>query len=529
MAGSVISSKAPGNKIFSRRVMYLAPFLAFLALAAWAFASPVGASPDDDYHLISIWCANGGSDECQPGLDESSRSVDTRFAQVVCFAFKPDESAACQTPGWDSTGRFETSRGNFSGVYPPLYYATMHFFAGHDIQASAVTMRLINAALFVALSTALYLLLPSSRRRTLLWGWLISVVPLGVFIIPSNNPSSWAIIGVGSAFLALVGWFESRGRRVWAFGAIYLVGMLMASGARADAAVFASGATLVAAIFTYSSGRRWGKSSILPLIGIAIAVYFVVSSTQFGIGVNGFTGTAATSSSGSDGAPADGVVGPALAVYNLLMVPFLWAGVWGTWGLGWLDTSMPAVVSWASVAVFIVVAFAGLGKVDWRKAIGVSGVLIVLVALPVYVLTAGGDKVGSEVQPRYLLPLIVLLSLALVTMPGRSEFRFTRIQLFAIVSALTLANVVALQVNLRRYLTGVDKQGLNLDSGSEWWWSGSPVGPIWIWTVGSLAFAGLLTVLWAQLRTGEGSEGSTESGLAPLPLDLGGEKSAAQK
>ena len=32
---------------------------AFAALAGWSLASPAGSSPDDDYHLASIWCAQG--------------------------------------------------------------------------------------------------------------------------------------------------------------------------------------------------------------------------------------------------------------------------------------------------------------------------------------------------------------------------------------------------------------------------------------------------------------------------------------
>ena len=48
--------------------IWLAPLLAYVALLAWAFASPIGAGPDDDYHLISTWCADGGSSHCLPGL-----------------------------------------------------------------------------------------------------------------------------------------------------------------------------------------------------------------------------------------------------------------------------------------------------------------------------------------------------------------------------------------------------------------------------------------------------------------------------
>src|SRR5690606_5266890 len=115
--------------------------------------------------------------------------------------------------------------------------------------------------------------------------------------------------------------------------------------------------------------------------------------------------------------------------YNILMLPFLWTGVWGTWGLGWLDTGLPAIVPWGAAAAFIIVAFAGIGRLDWRKSVAAAGVLAVLIALPVYVLTAGGDRVGESVQPRYLLPLIALFALVLVTeRAGVDTMRFTRVQ-----------------------------------------------------------------------------------------------------
>ena len=169
--------------------------------------------------------------------------------------------------------------------------------------------------------------------------------------------------------------------------------------------------------------------------------------------------------------------------------------------MGWFDTKLPAIVPWAAVAAFVVVAFTGLGLVTKRKAVAIAGVLTVLVVLPVYVLTKGGDQVGSQLQPRYLLPLIVLLSLVLVTAPsGLSTVRFTRVQTVAILGALAIANVVALQVNIRRYVTGADDQGLNLGAGAEWWWHGLALGPMAVWLGGSAAFVGLLAVLWPELR-----------------------------
>jgi len=482
------------------RALALAPVLAFLALAAWAFASPIGAGPDDDYHLVSIWCANGGSAQCEPGLEDDTRSAAWGLEASLCYAQFSEMSADCQDevmPTWGDR-LIETARGNFAGEYPPLYYATMRLLAGPDLQVSALAMRLVNAALFVGLATALAMLLPTSRRPGLLWGWLIALVPLGMFLIPSNNPSGWALTGVGTAFLALLGWFETRGRRRWALGAIYLVGILMAAGARGDGAVYAVGATVTALVLTSERSRAWARGAILPALGIVIAVTFFLQAGQAGTAAIGFSGGEEATVPGEPTVPLTGF---ALAAYNLLMLPFLWTGVWGTWSLGWLDTALPPIVPWAAVSAFVVVGFAGLGRMSWRKAIATSGVLLVLIALPVYVLTAGGDQVGTNLQPRYLLPLIVLFALLIVTLPtGARALRFTRLQTVIVLGALAIANLVALQINIRRYVTGSDAQGLNLDARAEWWWDGLPVGPTALWLIGSLAYAGLLALLWTPLR-----------------------------
>lgn len=500
--GTVTKTDKNASRRFSFRWILLAPVLAFIALSAWAFASPIGAGPDDDYHVVSIWCANGGSAECTAGSEADTRVVPKSFQTIACYAQVESRSADCTYTALTDETPVEIKRGNFAGEYPPVYYATMRLFAGDDVQVSALAMRLINAALFVGLATALAVLLPSARRRTLLWGWLVTLVPLGMFLIPSNNPSGWALTGVGTAFLALLGWFETTGKRHWALGALYLVGVIMAAGSRGDAAVYAIGATVTVLILTATRTRPWLLSAILPAAGLIVAFAFFASAGQSGVASSGFTsgGGGATIPVAGDGGVEAPLSGFALAAYNILMLPFLWTGVWGSWGLGWLDTQLPGIVPWAATAAFIVVGFAGMGLLTWRKAIATGGVLLVLIVLPVYVLTAGGDKVGANLQPRYLLPLIVLFAFLLLTETAGGRLRFTRVQTFAVLGALAVANLVAMQVNIRRYVTGADQQGLNLDAGAEWWWTGFPVGPTAVWVIGALAYAGVLVLLWPQLR-----------------------------
>lgn len=476
------------------RLIHLAPLLVLIVLGGWAVASPVGAAPDDDFHLTSIWCANGSrTDLCLPGPTAADRIVPPAVIYAPCFSQDPEVTAACQT-GYLENGpepTVVTHRGSFENNYPPLFYATMNLFAGPDVIGSALVMRLVNILLFVGLSTALWVLLPANRRIPLVWGWVITTVPLGLFLIASNNPSSWAIMGVGFSWLSLLGYFESSGRRRIALGALFAVTAVMAAGARGDAALYTVLGIGIAGFLSFRRTRQWLLAAILPAVLVLVALAFFLSSQQAGVVSQGL---------------GNGQVGPGgisdplvLTAYNLLSVPSLWTGVFGGWGLGWLDTTMPAIVSFGALAAFVAVAFLGVGANTRRKSISIIALVAVLWILPTYVLVKGLNVVGQNVQPRYLLPLIVIMG-GLALLPSVSRgLSLGRLQAAGVGFALGAAQSVALHVNLRRYVTGTDNQGWNLNSGIEWWWAGTAVSPMVVWAVGSLAFAGLLVILLKEV------------------------------
>ena len=136
-----------------------------------------------------------------------------------------------------------------------------------------------------------------------------------------------------------------------------------------------------------------------------------------------------------------------------------------------------------------------------------------------------GYQVGAWVQPRYMLP-VVLIILALVALqgPGLAEPPTTR-QLMWVGSLASIAHAVALHVLMRRYITGIDVVEANLSSRVEWWW-GVPITPMAVWVVGSLAFAALAILVAAQVhrRGAAGASagyGPTVRGPAGAPeLDL---------
>ncbi len=477
----------------------LTPVLAVLTLTAWVFASPVGAGPDDDFHLVSIWCAGPTADEtCVPDPVQGTYDVPVALAEIACFAFDPTESAACQGESWSWSldALTETDRGNFTGSYPPFFYAVMGSLTGDDIQSSALLMRMLTVMLFVGITTALFILLPAHRRPTLLWGWLLTTVPLGLFLFGTNNPSVWAWIGVGSTWIALLGYYEAEGRRKAALAVLFVLTALIGAGSRADAAIFTGFAIALVMVLTAARRRHFVRDSILPIVVGLIALMLFIASYFSRSGVSGFTGESyddpLRGSTASD--PAAALEGFGLFAYNLLNVTKLWTGVLGDWALGWLDTSMPAVVSTAAVAAFIAVGFLGLAAMSARKAIVIAAVIVVLIALPLYILQQGGDVVGNQVQARYLLPLIVLLAGFIMLTTRERPITLTIAQRVTVIVALSAAHFAALHLNMRRYITGIDASGPNLDAGIEWWWQG-PIGPTAVWLLGSLAYTLLVSIL----------------------------------
>ena len=486
------------------KFLKVVPVFVVLALGAWAYASPIGSSPDDDFHLTSIWCAQPAADEiCAEGTSEITRTVPAILIQAPCYAYKAEQSAQCiDKIGYSVQPSILTDRGNFAGGYPPVFYAVMNVFAGNDVQISILIMRFINILLFAGLMTVTFIALPSNRRGTLAWSWLVTSIPLGSFLIASNNPSSWAIIGVGMSWVAFLGFLETTGRRKGILALLTLLAILIAAGSRADAAVYSLlGLGAVLLLKWRKSMFRW---SIVGLVAAAVLVcgYFYFTSTQAVSAINGF-GNPVTAVGGFGGAveniSTDKPSTFALLAFNILNAPMLWEGFFGSWGLGWLDTDLPSIVYLGSLAAFVAMAFLGFGNLNKRKFLALSGIGLALWILPVYVLTKGGSHIGMEVQPRYLLPLAVLFAGVLLLKVRERELRLTRGQAYLIALTLSLANFVALHFNMRRYITGIDSMGWNLNQDIEWWWPGF-VSPMTVLFIGSAAFACVVFVIAREVN-----------------------------
>lgn len=479
---------------------------ALVTLGAWTLASPVGSSPDDDFHLASIWCAQGTeTDTCSTGSSPTERRVSKDlFYQSRCEAYDPSRSAACQGSdfGRHPDVTISTPRGNFEGQYPPLFYDALSLFATPDIVPSVLVMRSFDAVLFLGLVGALFFVAQRRWRVPLAGSVLATAVPLGLFLIPSTNPSSWAYASAAVLWIAVAAYYRASGRQKVALGSIATIATLMGSGARSDSAAYSILAIAIGALLSASRTRRFAIDSVLPVVLVVISLVFFLRAGQAGVAQTGFV----------NATPSD-LSWTALLITNLQALPGLWGGIFGAdgWGLGWLDVPLPALTWGGGIAVFAMAVAIGLRRMDRRHRLAAATVLLALVAVPLLLLQNSHAEVGSYVQPRYILPLAVMLVGVALSSSMRRRVSPTPTQAIVLLSILSVSSSAALYSTIRRYVTGVDARYLDLDLGAEWWWTGSGLSPNAVWAIGSLGFAAMCaTMLIPFVRTSRQKNVSTK-------------------
>jgi hypothetical protein len=467
---------------------------AAVAGMAWAISSPMGSSPDEDYHLASIWCpppAEGAGCHVQTYGTARFLTTSSRLVEApLCYAYHADESGACiwSVPADQTVNsiRFD------SGGYPGGFYHVMHIFASDDPYSAVYRMRAFNVGIAVALGALLVLGASRPTRRILAYAVASTYVPMGMFIVPAANPSSWAVMGLTTTAFALHSYWlaETRGRMVFN-GVLLAAGVALAATSRTDAALYTILAATAVTLLHYRSVRRHPLRLILPGVIPVVGLITYLMSSQ-----------ATVALTGNGLGNGVGMSGWGLLLHNLVNSPNLLLGNQGLNSLGWLDTPMPTTVSVSMVVFCGFLVAAGIRRLTWMKSLVTFGSMVTVVAIAMYVLQLSHSIVGEQVQPRYLLPLLPVVSLLLLTGDRPDQaVRLSRRTAWLAWGLVSLANSIALMVNIQRYTTGLD--GPLFPGRTVEWWSTNRVGPLPTWILGSLGFA---VAAWMIVRLSSGTD-----------------------
>lgn len=466
----------PSNPLLRGIIIAL---LGVVALAAWGLSSPAGSSPDDDFHLSSIWCAQGESAGMCENITETSVQVPDAVAHAPCFAYNDKVTAACQlnlTANLVNVSHVN----NVDHTYPGGFYWVMSLFTSSNVTLSVQLMRLFNVLLFVGISAATFLLIKPKWRAPLSIAVALSVVPLGMFFIASTNPSSWMLYSPAYLFVltrTLVS--EQRPLHRWLLVALMLLITAIACSARADAAFFAVVAVGLALVAEWGG---WWRNAWVYIAGAGVTVIAglsILAGRQADAAMGGLGDSTTRAARTSLG----------LLIRNILELPGLYTGVSGTWGLGWLDTTMPAVVWVGMVTLIGGVVYSAISFKERREFLVPLLAGAVMVAVPLLVSQLSGAAIGAYVQPRYVLPLMALTLLALLSTSTQLVFETARPGQVA-VAVLIVANAVALGTNAIRYAVGL--QTAQLNPGSSSW--DTLTSAIILTFVGAVAFGFLCEI-----------------------------------
>jgi len=227
--------------VMARAAAIVASFL--VMTAAWLLAAPPGASPDDGYHLGSIWCAEGFKDGiCVQDLGSPDRSrglVPQAVVALPCFTYDGSVSAACQLEALDSGFlRLVPSITNLDGARPNLYYRAAHRLIGdgQDVGPAVARIRSANAAVTAAMVLLTALVADRRLRSAFLLSWIITAVPLGMFLITSVNSSAWGLAGLTTFWANAMTAVDHPDRRNRASAAVLAaIGVVMGLGSRTEA------------------------------------------------------------------------------------------------------------------------------------------------------------------------------------------------------------------------------------------------------------------------------------------------------
>ena len=469
-----------GNKILVTSTLLL-----LLTLGSWSIASPILSAPDAANHIAHIWCSSSIENNYCEKYAEEIGAYRIPTSSNFCYPENKLMSAACASPA-TSIRSIET------GNYPPLFFRVLNFFVTDSMNTSIILMRLFNLGIFVGLFFFQILLGSEKHRLAYLSANIFTITPYLLFLIPSVNPSSWAIIGVTNSAFFLISLLDGRNSspRIRAATCLFWFFSSVLCFARYDSTV----ALMVANSIVLLSLRgkmilqSFRKTAIFSSILLLTAI---ILSRNFGTFINWCTGYLRVNT-----VPFN-PMGPNFGTWLSSWFLHFWAiplEAFGSGGLGWREITMPQFVILNGIGLLgAVIIFASI-QMNFRQIlVHIASSLFMLINI---LMIANRELDLFNVTGRHIIPIFPFIVGAWVYFsPSPIHFLEIRNARFIAVLLIASSNSVALYTTIERYVMGWSGglRIIRVNGLSQWWWSGLPIGPNFVVIMGSICFLGFLS------------------------------------
>ena len=464
----------------------LASALFLVVLVCWAFAAPIGAGGDSDFHISSIWCGQGE----RKGLCENRGWYETGYQAQVPFMFQMCNGRPIEfLPGCAEVNAKPDMQ--FLRTATPdqvgLYYKLMSYVVSQNTQQSVLKIRIINALISSLVLFALLVVCKGKVRSAVVASWTVGLIPLGVQFFSNVNPRGWSYLAVFSSWAFLASGLERNQRSKQSILAYTLsaVTALLAFATRVDGSIFVvfSCAIVVVAhiLKSFSLTKKTIMFSTASFITIVIIIRYVTQiSTVFSFELQ------------------SSISGTRFFAMQLVHGPEFIAKAWG-YNVGQQGNG-PGIIGIIGLSIFVVtLAFSLING----NLIQISGVVLIALFM-ISALMRGSIAIGELIPASgdYVMALTVfLVGFSIWKSTTKLELQTSRGGRITVISLLAFSHAIALYSYMEFYV----KRGFEIGTfktvslEQQWWWQ-TDISPNFVYWIGSIAFAPFLYFMMSTIN-----------------------------
>lgn len=452
---------------FDLSTFFMAVLLFFL-LSTWAISSPVGSSPDESTHLTSAWCLkNFKADECT----KVPKSI---YSAGKCFIYDNEQVATCSS----NISGFESPS---SVNKPTIYIKFLTFFLGENINTSVLLMRIANAMIISLFFLLLTFITNKKNIYITYYSLLLTSLPLGFYLIPSISTSSWLIILFTILIPLLI---KSNNKILNLISFLILVALVfIINDSRPETLVLVVGSILASGIFLielYFNFPLKNKYKFGIILSLNFLYFILLWNNSELIKFR----------------PEKITFFETVSRFQSLII-----GIFGGWGLGSLEVTLPGIVFIFNFIIIIILIFLSISSASIINNLAIILNLILVSVIIIFSLYNSNLRVGEWLQPRYFLPLFY--PIIFITIFNLFQFSYANFKI--IIKIIMPLQIFVYSFShfelLKRYTHGADYFHFNLNNGTKWWWEPEIriISPMAVLVLSIVCFTMLLGLVYHNL------------------------------